>query len=85
MRFLEIGNTVDKNNTRLYNTDMTKINPRTEIYVDMDGVIADFFKALEIKYGVQHWKDINIAQSISELNAPSLIKCTPAAYRNRPS
>jgi len=45
MRFLEIGNTVDKNNTRLYNTDMTKINPRTEIYVDMDGVLVDFFKA----------------------------------------
>ena len=26
------------------------------IYVDMDGVIADFFHGLERFYGVDHWK-----------------------------
>lgn len=26
------------------------------IYLDMDGVIADFFKGLESHYGVNHWK-----------------------------
>ena len=58
MRFLEIGNTVDKNNTRLYNADMTKINPRTEIYVDMDGVLVDFFKAWADVMGVKTFRDI---------------------------
>jgi 5'(3')-deoxyribonucleotidase len=28
------------------------------IYLDMDGVIADFFGAIEKKYGVSHWKSI---------------------------
>jgi hypothetical protein len=28
------------------------------IYVDMDGVIADFFKELASHHGVDHWKDI---------------------------
>ena len=58
MRFLEIADTVDKNNTRLYNADMTKINPRTEIYVDMDGVLVDFFKAWADIMGVKSFRDI---------------------------
>ena len=28
------------------------------IYVDMDGVIADFFTELASHYGVDHWKDL---------------------------
>ena len=28
------------------------------IYLDMDGVIADFFGGLEVKYGVDHWKSV---------------------------
>ena len=28
------------------------------IYVDMDGVIADFFSELATRNGVPHWKDI---------------------------
>jgi hypothetical protein len=30
-----------------------------KIYVDMDGVIADFFTELARHYGVDHWKDLN--------------------------
>ena len=58
MRFLEIADTVDKNNTRLYNADMTKINPRTEIYVDMDGVLVGFSQAWADVMGVKSFRDI---------------------------
>ena len=33
-------------------------------YVDMDGVIADFFGALAKEFGVQHWKDIPTHQEV---------------------
>mgnify|MGYP003118125419 FL=1 len=33
-------------------------------YVDMDGVIADFFGALAKEFGVQHWKDIPTQQDV---------------------
>jgi len=38
------------------------------IYVDMDGVIADFFGGLERKYKVDHWKKIdNVEERIMSL------------------
>ena len=38
------------------------------VYVDMDGVIADFFTELARHYGVDHWKDIpNKEESILAL------------------
>ena len=30
----------------------------TKIYLDMDGVIADFFGGVEKLYGVDHWKQL---------------------------
>jgi len=35
-------------------------------YIDMDGVIADFFKALALEFGVNHWKDIPTKEDVIE-------------------
>ena len=35
-------------------------------YVDMDGVIADFFKALALEFDVNHWKDIPTQEDVIE-------------------
>ena len=38
------------------------------IYLDMDGVIADFFSAIENEFGVSHWKDLDFKeQAFSKL------------------
>ena len=38
------------------------------IYLDMDGVLADFFKAFAERNGVRHWKDIkNYDKALDEL------------------
>ena len=35
-------------------------------YVDMDGVIADFFPYLALEFGVNHWKDIPTKEEVIE-------------------
>ena len=40
------------------NEDETKLSSASEIYVDMDGVLADFFGGVEKMYGVEHWKEL---------------------------
>lgn len=37
------------------------------IYLDMDGVIADFFGAVEKKYEARHWKALNMRVVIAEI------------------
>ena len=34
------------------------LDPKSEVYVDMDGVLADFFGVWNQMMGVKHWKDI---------------------------
>ena len=34
------------------------------IYMDMDGVIADFFGGLENKFGVDHWKSLSWKEEV---------------------
>ena len=53
----KVGKQVALNNEKLYNeADME--NKQPVVYLDMDGVIADFFGGVEKMFGVKHWKEL---------------------------
>ena len=48
---------------------------KRKVYIDMDGVIADFFKALENKYNVKHWQELDIDKTINKFyNSKEIIR-----------
>jgi len=49
------------------------------VYLDMDGVIADFFGKLEDDFGADHWKDIkNIERCLNEIRNTDFFYEIPA-------
>ena len=60
--------------------DWESIQMSSRVYVDMDGVIADFFSALAEFRKVNHWKDkgeITIDTSIKELQGTNFFETLP--------
>ena len=75
-KFLNSNNRMPNNNSNNTKTNMIQ----SKVYVDMDGVIADFFSALAEFRKVNHWKDkgeITLDTSIKELQGTNFFETLP--------
>ena len=74
-----IGKKVAINNEKLYNeNDMKKAKPI--VYLDMDGVIADFFGGVEKMFGVKHWKELTSKLAGGELKQEVIDRITGSNF-----
>ena len=74
-----VGRKVAVNNERLYNEeDMAQKKPT--VYLDMDGVIADFFGGVEQMYGVKHWKELTSVKTGGELKQEVIDRITGSDF-----
>lgn len=60
----------------------TKVEKMPHLYLDMDGVQADFFGAWADKHGVSHWKAIDNKENEIELLANSTPENVYSFFRN---
>lgn len=75
----KVGKQVALNNEKLYNeADME--NKQPVVYLDMDGVIADFFGGVEKMFGVKHWKELTSKLTGGELKQEVIDRITGSDF-----
>jgi hypothetical protein len=67
------------NNEQLYNED-DMATKQPVIYLDMDGVIADFFGGVEKMYGVKHWKELTSVKTGGDLKQEVIDRITGSDF-----
>ena len=75
----KIGKKVAVNNEKLYNEQDMK-DKQPVVYLDMDGVIADFFGGVEKMFGVKHWKELTSKLSGGQLKQEVIDRITGSDF-----
>jgi len=75
----KVGKKVAVNNEKLY-TEADMQDKKPVVYVDMDGVVADFFGGVEKMFGVKHWKELTSKLTGGELKQEVIDKITGSDF-----